>query len=96
MGDPATGVYENEDLTIEVEILSVSDAADVSGVMSDEQRLQQIEIVKERATTEYRASKFQEALVLFQEASGHASKLSQHTAETMEHRKILLQNIATT
>ena len=40
MGDPAIGVHENQDLIIEVEILSVSDGADVSGVMSDEQRLQ--------------------------------------------------------
>lgn len=40
MGDPKIGVHENQDLIIEVEILSVSDGADVSGVMSDEQRLQ--------------------------------------------------------
>ena len=58
MGDPATGLHENEDLTIEVEILSISNAVDASGIMSDEQRLQKIEEVKERATQEYRASKF--------------------------------------
>ena len=58
MGDPASGVLDNEDLAIEIEILAVGDPADASGVMSDEQKLQKMEEVKERATQEYRASKF--------------------------------------
>ena len=39
LGDPASGVMENEDLIIDIEVLSISDAADISGVMSDDQRL---------------------------------------------------------
>ena len=58
MGDPASGVLDNEDLSIEIEILAVGEPADASGVMSDEQKLQKMEEIKERATQEYRASKF--------------------------------------
>ena len=50
MGDFTCGIMENENLTIDVEILAIADAADLSGVMSDDQKLQKMEEVKERAT----------------------------------------------
>jgi len=75
-GEPACGILDNDDLAIEVEIVAVSEPADVSAVMSDEQRLQKIEEVKERATQEYRAQRYQEALAFFKEAHDYASNLS--------------------
>ena len=90
LGDLASGIMDNEDLVIQVELLSVSDTANDPSVISDDQKVQKIEELKERATQEYRAQNYQEALNLFKEAYKVAKMLSQHTPETLEQRKLVL------
>mmetsp|Transcript_41380 Transcript_41380/g.54424 ORF Transcript_41380/g.54424 Transcript_41380/m.54424 type:complete len:139 (+) Transcript_41380:298-714(+) len=64
--------------------------------MNDEMRQQKAEETKERANVCFKAQRFDEALVLFKEASTYISKLSQYTAETQELRRLILQNVALT
>lgn len=52
--------------------------------------MQKAEETKERANQVFREQKYDQALVLFKEASSYISKLNQYTEETQEVRKLIL------
>ena len=58
--------------------------------------MQKAEEIKERANQLYKEKKYDEALILFKEASNYINKLNTYTEETQEIRKLILQNVALT
>jgi len=58
--------------------------------------MQKAEETKERANQLYKEKKYDEALILFKEASNYINKLNTYTDETQEIRKLILQNVALT
>lgn len=64
--------------------------------MTDDQKMQKAEETKERANQLYKEKKYDEALILFKEASNYINKLNTYTDETQEIRKLILQNVALT
>ena len=82
---------------IKMELLAVKDVDTGSvSIMNDEQKLAKAEETKERANEAYRAQRYDEALLLFKEASSYVARLSQYTEQTQEVRKLILQNVALT
>ena len=84
-------ILDDEDLLIEIEVLSAkaTDSQSVA-IMNDETRMLKAEETKERANQCFREKRYDEALLLFKEASTYISKLSQYTSETQELRRLIL------
>lgn len=66
-----------------MEVLAVRDVDSASlKIMTDEMRCEKAEEVKKLANEAFREQRFDEALVLYKEASMYVGKLSMYTSET--------------